>query len=200
MACGLYFAIHGPIPEVYILKLGIQRFSKIWLQFTTLPPYFPLPPFYTTLVKLKYLSFIVNHLHFPKCNPLFMLYPTWSLNIKIVQGSAQMTHSFEFSWNCSFIPLKTHRTSIAYFRSLIHVSFLTRFWDSWAQVLWLVHVGISPYSIKKNNCRIQANNCSIQQIIVEFKIEHWRMIHIRTSAVTQFWVASPSSVLFLIQL
>ena len=94
LVCGSWFATHGSIPEVYILKDRIQRFSKIWLQFTTFPSYFPLLPLHTTLGKLKYLSFTVNHLHFPRSTPLFMLFTTWALNIKVVPGSAQMTPPF----------------------------------------------------------------------------------------------------------
>lgn len=146
LVCGSWFATHGSIPEVYILKDRIQRFSKIWLQFTTFPSYFPLLPLHNTLAKLKYLSFTVNHLHFPRFTPLFMLFPTWALNIKVVPGSAQMTpsvYSWNSSWNWPFIPLKTHRTGVASFRSLVHVLFLVLDSDSRAQVLWLVHSGIS---------------------------------------------------------
>ena len=38
LICGSWFATHGLIPEIYILKLGRQRFFKIWLQFTSFPP------------------------------------------------------------------------------------------------------------------------------------------------------------------
>ena len=38
LICGSWFATHGLIPEIYILKLGRQRFFKMWLQFTSFPP------------------------------------------------------------------------------------------------------------------------------------------------------------------
>ena len=129
LICGSWFATHGFLPEVYILKLGRQRFFKIWLQTTVFPSCFPVLPLYTALAKLKCLSFTVNHLYLPRSSPLSMLFPTWALNIKIVQGSAQMSPPIlslflNLQLELTLYSFENPQVGCSYFRSLVHVLWL----------------------------------------------------------------------------
>ena len=93
------------------------------------PSCFPVLPLYTALAKLKCLSFTVNHLYLPWSSPLSMLFPTWALNIKIVQGSAQMSPSIlslflNLQLELTLYSFENPQDGCSYFRSLVHVLWL----------------------------------------------------------------------------
>ena len=157
---GSWFATHGLISEVYILKLGMQKFFKIWLRFTVFPSCFPILPLYTALAKLKCLSFTVKHLYLPRSSSLSMLFPTWALHIKIVYDSAQMSPPIlslflNLQLELTLYFFENPQDRCCYFRSL--VCFMTQILEHKCHGSFIL-VFLSAYSMNRcstNNCRIQ---------------------------------------------